>query len=116
MPLEAAGKNAANDFMAANRLLFLSAHTVDAPGATGASEVVGGTYARIAVTWGASAAGVLTATGMPKTLQIPASVTVRSLGFWTALTGGTFVGVHNLADETYGTAGTLVINSLTYTY
>lgn len=68
--------------------LYVSLHTAD-PGATGASEVSGGSYARQAVTFAApsggtaSNSGVLNFTGMP-------AVTVTHISLWDASTAGTF--------------------------
>lgn len=68
----------------------LSGHTAY-PGDSGASEVTGGTYARLPITWAAVA-------GSPPSfdlsaaldLAIPAGVTVKWIGGFTALTAGTF--------------------------
>lgn len=68
--------------------LYVSLHTAD-PGATGASEVSGGSYARQAVTFAApsggtaSNSGVLNFTGMP-------AVTVTHISLWDAASAGTF--------------------------
>lgn len=70
---------------------FASLHT--AYSATGANEVSGGTYARVAVTFGAPSGEVMTLTGTPYTLNVPASTTVAYVGFWSALTSGTFGGM-----------------------
>ena len=69
---------------------FVSLHTDD-PGTTGANEVVGGSYARLASPLAAAATGtktnsvtVLEFAGMP-------AVTVTYVGFWSLISGGTFL-------------------------
>lgn len=71
---------------------YVSAHTDD-PGTTGANEVSGGVYARVqaSLPTGSNGAGTAPAVGIP----IPAGVTVKYLGVWSAATGGTFIGTHN---------------------
>jgi hypothetical protein len=67
---------------------YVSLHTGD-PGATGASEVAGGSYARQQVTLSAAAnkasanTGALNFTGMP-------AVTITHVGIWTLESGGAF--------------------------
>lgn len=71
-----------------NVAAYASLHTAD-PGTTGASECSGGAYARQAVTWGSPASGSVSATALAFT--VPASSTATYIGFWTAITAGTFV-------------------------
>jgi hypothetical protein len=73
-------------------ITHLSAHT--AYSATGANEVTGGSpaYARKSVTLAAASGGSKAASTQP-TFDIPASTTVRWLGYWTAITAGTFLGM-----------------------
>lgn len=67
---------------------YVSLHTGD-PGATGANEVTGGSYARQAVTLSAASnkassnSGALNFTGMP-------AATITHVGIWTAASDGTF--------------------------
>lgn len=70
----------------------LSLHSGD-PSTTGANELAGGApaYARKAVTWAAASAGSK-AISAAVTFDVPASTTVRYVGMWSALTGGTFWG------------------------
>jgi hypothetical protein len=101
-----AAKNAAVDGIAA-AATYLSLHTAD-PGTTGASEVTGGTYARVATSWSASSAG--SKPGSATTLNVPASTTIGWWGLWTAASGGTFhYGGTIPASEAYGSAGTYVL-------
>ncbi|WP_438354107.1 phage tail fiber protein [Microbacterium sp. CJ88] len=68
-----------------------SIHTA-AAGTTGASEATGGSpaYARKAITWTDGASDGSTA-GSQVTFDVPSGSYVE-IGFWTALTGGTFLG------------------------
>lgn len=87
-----------------NGATFISAHTAD-PGDTGSNEVTGGTYARVATTWGT--VGGSAVTGSAVTLNIPAGVTITHWGLWTAGTAGTFYyGGALPASESFGSNGT----------
>lgn len=104
MPLTTAELQAAVDTEAA-RITWLSLHTAD-PGATGTSEVTGGSpaYARKQTTWGAAdASGV--STGSQVTFDVPA-VTITHVGFWSASTAGTFRGSIDITNEVYAAQGT----------
>lgn len=64
-----------------------SLHTAD-PGTTGTSEVTGGTYARVAITWvPGSSDGISTAT---VNFNVQATTSTTHLGLWSASTAGTF--------------------------
>lgn len=71
---------------------FTSAHTAW-PGMTGTSEVTGGAppYARGAQTFGAPSAGNIHNASNPA-LNIPGGTTVKFVGGFSLLTGGTFAG------------------------
>lgn len=116
MGLTVAAKNAALDYLGANKLLYCSGHTVDAPGSGGTNEVTGGTYARVAVSWSAASGGVLTSTTTPFDLNMPSGTNLRSIGLWDSASGGTFQGVADIVDETYGSDGVYEVQNLTYTY
>jgi len=82
---------------------YISLHTAD-PGDTGTSEVTGGSYARVAATFGSAAAAKAIAsttdvlfTGMP-------AVTVTYVGIWSAVSGGTFIWGGAITSKTF-TAG-----------
>lgn len=70
----------------------ISLHSGD-PSTTGANELTGGSpaYARQAIAWGAASGGSKAMTGT-ETFDVPASTTVYYVGFWSALTSGTFWG------------------------
>lgn len=91
-----------------------SMHTAD-PGLTGTSEVTGGSpaYARKALTWGAAATGSKATSAAP-VFDIPGSTTVTHLGYWTALSGGTFLGSRALPNsETFAGQGTYTATTVT---
>lgn len=97
---------------------FVSLHTAD-PGATGTSEVTGGSpaYARKAITW-AAASGSQVSNSAQVVFDVPTSTTIRFLGYWSASTGGTFYGSRALdANQTYSSQGTytLAISAITET-
>jgi hypothetical protein len=75
----------------ANHALYLSLHS--AYSATGGNELSGGTYARVADSWGAAAASSIALASTPYTINVPASSTVGWIGFWDALTSGNFQGM-----------------------
>lgn len=84
---------------------WITAHTAD-PGATGASEVAGGSYARQQTTWDAPAAG--DRVGTQVAIPVPAGTTVTHWGIRSAVSGGTWIGGFALpAPEVFGAAGTL---------
>lgn len=90
MPLTLGQKNVLLD---ATTITHISLHT-SFPGTTGTNEVTGGTpaYARKALTWGAAASGSKANSGATLTFDVPAATTVQYLGFWSALTAGTYFG------------------------
>lgn len=73
--------------------LHVSLHTAD-PGETGASEVVGGSYARQGVTrgtgWNNAAAGLVDNANVIQYPDMPA-VTVTHVGIWDAASAGNFM-------------------------
>ncbi len=85
--------------------------------ATAANELTGGTpaYARLALTFeavaGTATAGALDMTNTP-TFDVPAGATVSSVGLWTAVTGGTLMGDVDVANETYSSQGTYLMQDL----
>jgi hypothetical protein len=86
---------------------YISLHTAS-PGTTGANEVAGGTYARVATTWGAIAGG--STTGSQVTINVPAGVTITHWGIWDAASAGNYYDGGPLpSSQTYGTAGTYLL-------
>lgn len=86
---------------------WVSLHTAD-PGTTGASEVSGGSYARVQTTWGTPSASSVT--GSQVTINVPASTTITHWAVWTASSSGTEYESGALpTSETYGSAGTYLL-------
>ena len=67
---------------------YVSLHTAD-PGTTGASEVTGGTYARVAAAWNSPSGGAVTNSGA-LAINLPASTTASYVGIWSAITAGVY--------------------------
>lgn len=86
---------------------YISLHTAD-PGTTGASEVTGGTYARVQTTWAAAASG--SKAGSQVTINVPTGVTITHFGVWSAATAGTFTfGAALSASQAFASAGSYAI-------
>lgn len=86
--------------------VFASLHT-DVIGSGSGSEVTGGSpaYARKAITWFAAASGNLDNNANP-VFDVPASTTIRRIGFFSAVTAGTYYGDADITDEVYAGQGT----------
>jgi hypothetical protein len=96
-------RNAALDNVGAQGS-WVSLHTAD-PGTTGASEVTGGSYARVQTTWSAAANG--SKAGSQVTINVPSGVTVAYFGVWSASAAGTFCfGGSLAASQAFSSAGT----------
>ena len=100
----------ANQALVATGWGFISLHTAD-PGTTGASEVTGGTYARVAVTWGSPTGGTIANNTSALSINLPASTTAAYFGVWSASTAGTYYlgGALTPSVTTGGSAGTVSI-------
>jgi hypothetical protein len=87
---------------------YISLHSAD-PGTTGASEISGGSYARVSVTWGSASAGSMANTNT-LTINVPSSTTVAYFGLWSASSSGTYqCGGALSSSQTFNTAGTYSI-------
>ena len=75
---------------AANHGLYMSAHS--AYSTSGAHELTGGSYARVAVTWTSASANSLSLS-TSYTINAPAGSTIAWIGFWDASSGGNFQGM-----------------------
>lgn len=71
---------------------FLSQHS-DEPDDTGSLELAGST--REPFTWGVPAGGSMTGSDTP--ITVPAGLTAKWVGYWTAAVDGTFVGASQLS-------------------
>lgn len=78
----------ANQALSTTGWSFVSLHTAD-PGTTGASEVSGGSYARVSVTWNSPSGGSVTNSNA-LSINLPASTTATYFGVWSASTTGTY--------------------------
>lgn len=110
MPYNSAGLNLAVDGLAGG-IAYASLHSAD-PSTTGANEISGGSpaYARLAPTWNAASAGQRDLSA-DLTFDIPAGTTVAYVGYWSALTGGTFYGGFALTSETFTAQGQYVLEA-----
>jgi hypothetical protein len=108
MPYSTLGKNAMLDALGA-LAVFVSLHSGD-PGDNGANEISGGSpaYARKAITWNAAASGSMDNSNVP-VFDVPAATTVSYVGFWSAVTNGTFYGAANVTDEVFANQGTYTL-------
>ena len=109
MPFKAEGKNAMLDALGA-LVTHASLYTDD----TAVTEVTGGTYAREAITWAAASGGSIASSNQPA-FDVPASTTVKAVGFMSALTEGTQHAYHNVTDEVFAGAGTYTLTSANLT-
>lgn len=98
-----------NQALATTGWAYVSLHTAD-PGTTGASEVTGGSYARVAVTWGAPSGGSV-ANSNALSINLPATTTAAYFGVWSAATAGTYYigGALSPSVTTGGSAGVATI-------
>jgi hypothetical protein len=101
----------ANQALSTTGWSYVSLHTAD-PGTTGASEVTGGTYARVAVTWNAASGGSVSNNGA-LSINLPASTTASYFGVWGASTSGTYYigGALSPSVTTGASAGVITIAS-----
>jgi len=117
MPYTTAGKNLMLDALRGINpsvgLAYASLHTAD-PGQSGTSEVTGGSpaYARKAITMGAASNGQIAASTQP-VFDVPGGTTVTHVGFWSAVSGGTFLGYADVTDESFAGKGTYTLTSST---
>lgn len=105
--------NAMLDFAAGNKLLYVSLHDAD-PSTSGANELSGGAYARVAVTWNSASGGALDSSNQPL-VNVPAGATVAYVGLWDAASGGNFQDAKQVTSEVYSAAGTYLVEDLDYT-
>lgn len=103
MPLTVAMKNLMAERFR-TEVTHVSLHSGD-PGGTGANEISGGSpaYARKAETFAAAVAGE-TEFATDVTFDVPA-VTVAHVGYWTAVTAGTFLGSDPVTPEVFAAQG-----------
>jgi len=94
----------------AGTVTHLSLHTGD-PGSTGASEVTGGSYARVAQSYGPPTAGAGDLAA-PAVFDVPEGTTVTHWGAWD---NATFLFGEALEQtQNFATAGTYTLTSAPY--
>jgi hypothetical protein len=88
-----------------------SLHTnAGSPGDTGANEVTGGTYVRVAITFGTANAAQMNSDGTDPEFNVPAGTTVAYVGFCYSLsTADTCLAWDDVTQETFGSAGTYTL-------
>lgn len=86
-----------------------SLHTAD-PGSGGGSEVVGGSYARQAITWGTAAGGTISSSATI-TFAVPGGTTVTHVGLWSGADEW-LGGITLSSPESYGADGTYELTTL----
>ena len=98
--------SAKNTMLSALTINNASLHSAD-PGATGTSELTGGTpaYARIAPTFNA-AASASRALNANLVFDVPAGATVAYVGYWN---GATFLGSDPVTNESFAGQGTYTL-------
>jgi len=111
----ASGKNVMLDHIG-TLAVFMSLHDAD-PGAAGTTaELSGGSpaYARKAITYAAASAGSKAVSGTV-TFDVPAARGATHVGFWSAITGGTFYGSDALTnpEAVFSSQGQYVVNTAT---
>jgi len=109
MPYSTAAFNAMLDNLG-TLVTHVSLHTAD-PGTAGTSEVTGGTpaYARKTATWSAAAAGIKNLSNAP-VFDVPTGTTVLYVGYWGALTAGTWYGSSTITAATFTTQNTYTLD------
>lgn len=119
MPIMDAMKNRMLDIMdndtpnATPRIQYMSLHSAD-PSTTGTNEVTGGSYARQTVSFAAASGGSITTSGPVSFTGLAGGTTVAWVGFWSAVTGGTFLASADIpTDDTFGVSGTYTVSSVT---
>ena len=89
--------------------VFASLHDGD-PGATGENELSGGdpSYVRKAIAWNPATGGIMDSSNQP-VFDIPAGKTIKHMGLWSAVTGGTFYLSAPIVNEAFASQGTHVL-------
>ena len=93
-------------------ITYASLHTAD-PDPSGGSEIGATgtpTYARKSLTWNAASGGSMSASNQP-VFDVPSGTTVSHVGFFSAITSGTYFGMADVTNETFGAQGTYTLTS-----
>lgn len=91
---------------------YLSLHT-NAVGSGSGGEVTGGSpaYARKATAWAAASGGSVALSNTPIVFDVPSSTTVARIGFFSAVTAGTYYGDAEVTDEVFAGQGTYSVTA-----
>lgn len=75
------------------------------------TEISGGSpaYARKAIAWAASAAGLMDDSTNGAVIDVPSGATVNYVGFFSASTNGTLYGIDDVTAESFGAQGTYTV-------
>ena len=100
--------------MTGNGIDFASAHTAD-PTTVGDNEHTdgGAGYTREALTWAAASTASVAAVATFPVFDIDGGTSVTHIGFWSAVTSGTFYGSAAVTQEDFGGDGTYTLTSAT---
>jgi len=110
MPYSTLGKNAMLNELG-SLAVFASLHSGD-PADNGANEISGGSpaYIRKAIAWEAAGSGTMNKNASPAVVfDVPGSTTVSYVGFWSAVSVGTFYGSADVTDEVFAGQGTYTL-------
>ena len=74
-------------------------------------EIAGGSpaYARVAIAFNAPALGTMDDSTNGAVFNVPAAAVVNYVGFFSAITAGTLLGIDPLTEETFGAQGTYTL-------
>jgi len=103
MPYSVQAKNAMLDHLG-TLAVYMSVHGTSSPGSTGTGELAGST--RQAITWNSAATGSKTQSNAPTFSGLSTSDSVGNLGFWSAVTGGTYYGYQTVTTTSASGGGT----------
>ena len=95
-------------------ITYASAHTAD-PGPTGTNEHTdgGAGYTREAITYAAASGASVSHNGTDPVFDIDGSTSVTHIGFWDAVTVGTFYGSAAVTAKAFGGDGTYTLTTST---
>jgi len=105
-------RNTGLDAMA-GQASHVAAHQAD-PGNTDTAASAEVSTARVAIAWDTATGGVLSQNGTD-VLSISASSTAAYVSFWTALSGGLYLGSINTNDEAFTSEGNVDLMNLSIT-
>lgn len=109
MPFTTATKNYMLDTLDTNKFTHFACFTDD----TASTEVTGGSYARVAVSFDAASGGSMNCTTASFDVEIPGSTTVKAVGLYDqAAPGGTLGWYLNVTDVVFTVSGQYTVADL----